>query len=84
MSNIINYLNPLAFLLSFSIGMFIMMIREPVMNVVIKHPNPYNLDNIYKDKSGECYRYEMKLVECDSNGNIEDIPMNQVNNYIDN
>lgn len=82
MASILDFLDITAFLIAFSIGLFAMMIKEPIVNVVIKHPTPYNLDEIYKGESGDCYKYNMVEVECDKYS--EEIPMFSKKKYIDN
>ena len=74
MNNLFENIDPIIFMLSFSIGMFIMMISDPTPRIVIKYPTPYNLNNIYKDSSGTCFRYKMKDTKCTANA--KDIQLN--------
>ena len=81
MPTVLDFLDPMAFLIAFSVGLFAMMLKDPVMNVVIKYPTPYNINEVYKGESGDCYKYRMVATEC--NGSSKEIPMYQSKKYID-
>lgn len=66
-------LSPLLFLISFSIGMFVLMLKDPMINVVVKYPTPKNLDTVYTSKTGDCYKYDMNYVSCNSGSKPEKI-----------
>jgi len=54
-----------AFLTALAIGMFFVYINTPKPKVVIKYPNPDNINNIvYKDEAENCYMYKADKVEC--------------------
>ncbi len=69
-----NQFNLLAFLISFSIGIFITSLYKPEPIIVYKHPTQFNLKSKYKDKTGGCYKYKMKSVPCTKDA--IDIPVN--------
>lgn len=53
------------FMISFCIGMFFTYILTPTPEIIIKFPNPTNIDKIqYKDSTDTCYVYESKEVPC--------------------
>lgn len=58
-------LNPLAFFLSFAIGLFICYITKPTPQLVVKFPSPQNAGKIvYKDANDECFKIEAEEVSC--------------------
>jgi len=60
-------LNPLAFLLAFSVGIFMCYITFPKPKVIIRHPTPDNTnDIIYTDEKNNCYKYKVSEVKCPS------------------
>ena len=63
--NKINIHDTLAFIVGASIGIFILYIYKPPPVVIIKHPNPENVNKtIYKNKDGTCYKYKANEVPC--------------------
>lgn len=52
------------FLITLVVGLVINFIipRKPI--VALKFPNPFNLETVYKDKAGQCYRYTSRNVSC--------------------
>lgn len=64
----IEYIDPLIFLIAFAIGIFFTYILTPPPRIVIKYPNPHNIDDTtYVDDAGVCYKYKMKSVSCPRN-----------------
>lgn len=63
--NILEYVNPLAFFISFAIGIFIVYISTPDPKIIIKYPSPSGT-NIYKDNADMCYKYLANEVKCDN------------------
>lgn len=59
-------INPLAFMISFSIGIFAILLKDPLPRVVVSYPTPHNLSNIYKNKENNCYQYEMIKTQCEN------------------
>lgn len=59
-------LNPLAFFLSFAIGMFFIYIVTPKPEVVIKFPSPWNAGKVlYKSEDDKtCFVYKAEKTEC--------------------
>ena len=63
-------IDPLIFLISLSIGMFLTYILTPKPKIVIKYPTPYNAGKVkYIDDAGVCYKYRMVEVDCPINKN---------------
>ena len=79
---IFDFLNFKYFLISFSIGIFIVYINTPTPEIIIKYPNPENAGKIiYKDDAGVCYKYKANEVKCPSdNKNIEAQPLQYIEN----
>ena len=65
MLTLFNKLNPLAFLISFCIGLFFCYITTPPPKIVIKYPTPDNSGIVtYIDKNSNCYQYKSHEVSC--------------------
>lgn len=61
------FINIPVFIISLTLGIFFVYISNPRPNVVFVYPNPDNLDDIqYKDRTGACFGFESKHVECPS------------------
>ena len=53
------------FIVSLSIGLFIVYITNPKKEVIYIYPKPDNVDKMqYKDKGGDCFQFESKEVQC--------------------
>jgi hypothetical protein len=78
MSDFFSKLNPLAFLIAFSIGIFMCYITKPEPTIIFKHPTPENAGTIiYHDNDNNCYKYVAEEVKCPSNNNeITQTPLN--------
>ena len=64
MKNLFSYVNPIIFLIAFSLGLLYMEYFDPRV-IVIQNPNPFNYTNIsYKKKNGNCYKFEMNTTTC--------------------
>jgi hypothetical protein len=62
---ILDKLNVLYFLISFSIGLICCYATSPRPEIVMKFPSPSNAGKVtYKDKSGQCYVYKAEKVSC--------------------
>ena len=62
---IVMKINPLYFFLSFACGILWVYAVTPPPEVIVKFPSPYNAGSVtYKDKSGSCYKYKAKTVDC--------------------
>lgn len=60
--------HPWAFLLSLGIGFLAVYIMAPEPTVIVRYPTPQNAgQEIYEDKAGQCYKYDVKTVECPAN-----------------
>ena len=52
-------------LISFGLGLLIVLVTVPPPTVVMKFPNPETAGKLtYKDSSGSCYKYKAVKVDC--------------------
>lgn len=59
------------FLISFAVGALYIYMTEEYKQVIIIHPTPDNYDQYqFKDKTGNCFSYEMKEIKCPSDKNL--------------
>lgn len=66
--NFFNKLNPLAFIISFMIGLYICYTSMPPKKIIVKHPTPQNAGKtIYQDENDNCFKYDSEIVDCPSN-----------------
>jgi len=77
MVNLFKKLSPLAFIISFSLGMIYCYYKKPPKRIVYRHPTPNNINStIYQKNSSDCYKFNMEEVNCPENKNlISDIPV---------
>lgn len=74
-----DYILPLPFFIALFIGFLMCYALTPPPKVVFKYPTPENAeDTIYKDKSSNCYKYEVDEVECPKDKKL--IKENPINN----
>jgi hypothetical protein len=75
--NLFNKLDPLAFILSLTIGFFIVYIFGPRPTILYKYPTPDNENKtIYLDNVDNCYQYHSEKVSCPTNTKlINKIPL---------
>jgi hypothetical protein len=59
-------MDPYYFLIALAIGLFYayLTMEEPL--VVTHYPTPYNLETVYTDKAGICYKYRVNNTTCTS------------------
>jgi hypothetical protein len=63
--NLFKHLNPIAFILSFCIGIIIVCTKQPPRRIVYRHPTPFNAGKeIYRDNSSDCFKYKAIEVDC--------------------
>ena len=76
---IINNIIPLYFFISLFIGFLIVYSSTPPPKVIIKYPTPENVNTlVYKDSSDNCFKYEVKEVQCpEDNSKISKIPQQE-------
>jgi len=61
------YINFRIFLISLAIGLFYIYISDEYKHTIIIYPTPDNINEYqFKDKSNNCFSYEMKEVKCPS------------------
>ena len=67
-----HFINPMVFIISFVISIFIVYIVHPEPTIIYKHPNPENAGKYtYKnDNNDSCYKYEANEVKCPSDPNL--------------
>lgn len=66
----IEYIDPLVFLISLGIGIFLAYIMHPGPTIVYKYPNLTNAGKItYVDDKGVCYKYHSTEVSVPSSNN---------------
>ena len=60
----------LAFFTAFAIGILLCYITKPKPTIIVKFPNPWNVDQtVYKDKvNSQCYKFKADKVSCPSDG----------------
>ena len=57
--NLFKNLNPIAFIVSFTIGILIVCVKQPPKRVVYKYPTPENAETtIYRDNDDKCFKYK--------------------------
>ena len=68
------YINFRIFFIAFAVGLFYIYINEDYKKIIIIHPTPDNIDKYqYKDKSDNCFSYQLKEVKCPSENSIYNI-----------
>ena len=74
----LEFINLKVFIISIIVGFIMCYYYTPLPKIVYKYPTPYNLDEVtYIDKSGTCYKYEMKEVTCPADKSlIKKFPIN--------
>lgn len=71
---IFKYLDLKLFLISLSVGLLYIYLAEEYKKIVFIYPTPTNVHNTqYKDKSDECFEYELTEVKCPAQ--VQTIPM---------
>jgi len=66
-----NFINPIVFIITFIIGVFIVYILQPDSIKVIKFPNPENAGKLtYQDETNNCYKYKATEVKCPSDPDL--------------
>ena len=62
---IFKYLDVKLFLIGLSVGLLYIYLAEEYKKVIVIYPTPNNIDKYqYKDKSDECFSYELTEVQC--------------------
>ena len=71
------YISVPIFIISLAVGMFLVYISSPKFELIKVYPTPENENKyLYKDKSGTCYRFKSKEVNCpDDSSKIKKIPV---------
>jgi len=62
--NLFNKLDPIIFILSFSIGLFLVYIFGPRPAVLYEFPDPNNDNIVYEDDAHNCYKYKSNKINC--------------------
>lgn len=75
--NITSYIDFKWFIVSFSLGLFLVYCTLPKPEVIIKFPTPNNSEGVsYKDAADNCFKYKTIVSECpDDKSLIHTIPI---------
>ena len=74
--NLLDYIDLKAFILSFSLGLFIVYCSTSKPTIVIKYPTPENSDStIFKDDVDNCYKFNTREVKCPKGETVQGIPI---------
>lgn len=66
----LKYIDFKIFIIALSIGLFYTYIVDTPKQVIVLYPTPDNIKEYqYKDKSDNCYTYDLNEVECPDNEN---------------
>ena len=66
-----------AFLLAFVAGGVLVYYTAPPTDTIVVYPTPGNVQKVeYKDRAGNCYRYNAKKINCPSTGAVP-IPLQE-------
>lgn len=64
---LLDYLDPVVFLIALCLGLFYTYLTTPYPKVVIKYPTPFNAGQVtYVDDADVCYKYSVQEVTCPS------------------
>ena len=71
------FFSVVAFILSFTVGVFFVYITQPASREIMVYPNPENVEQLlYKDNANECFYFESEEVKCPTNKeNIHHLPV---------
>jgi hypothetical protein len=68
--NLSKFIDIKVFLLALFAGLFLSYILSPKKRVIYVYPNPSNTDKLqYKDKAGNCFKFQENVVDCPTNEN---------------
>jgi hypothetical protein len=68
------YIDLRIFLITLAIGLFYIYISDEYKHTIIIYPTPDNTDEYqFKDKSNNCFSYEMKEVKCPNDSSYHTI-----------
>ena len=74
--NLFTKLDPLIFMLSFSLGLIIVYVISEKPNVLYQFPNPNNENIIFEDDAHNCYKYKSLETTCPTNkSKIKKVPL---------
>lgn len=64
----IKKINPLLFIVCFSVGLYMSYYFGEKIRHIVRYPTPEDSDNVvYKKKDNSCYLYKLKQIQCPSN-----------------
>lgn len=63
---LLDKIQPFYFFLAFAVGIFMCYITKPKPEIIVKFPNPWNVDTtVYKSKTNEdCFKFKAEKVSC--------------------
>lgn len=75
----ISWINPIAMLIGFGVGILLVLYYKPPPTIVYKYPTPKTCgDSTFKDQAGNCYKFTTIEVNCDENeSKISEFPHNK-------
>jgi len=59
--------NTQVFLITLILGLIINYFIPRRPETILKYPSPVNLETVYKDKAGQCYKYTSRTISCTNN-----------------
>lgn len=66
-----DFIDPIAFFVSFAIAFFFYYILAPKKKIVIQYPTPENAEKIvYQTETDTCYKYKAQEVTCPKNKSV--------------
>lgn len=62
---LLDYIDPLYFLVALAVGLLYTYMTVPEPQIVIKYPTPFNAGQItYVDQNDVCYKYQIQKERC--------------------
>lgn len=73
----LSYISPLVFLISLTIGLFVVYLTSAKPTIIYVYPTPNNVDKLqFKDKANNCYEFTYEEVNCPTDkSQISKIPI---------
>lgn len=67
----LKYINMKVIIISFIIGLIYIYISDDYKKIIYMYPTPDNVDTLqYKDKTDNCFTYNLKELKCPSDDNL--------------
>jgi len=63
--DLVKYFHLPTFIISLSLGLFVVYIQTPDLTTIFVYPNPDNEEKfLYKDKTDSCYKFTNEEIKC--------------------